>query len=56
MPDPTEDRTESGTAPPLDGDRDPPPPSVVVVLVILAAMILAVVMSALVWRVPPPKD
>lgn len=56
MDTPTEDRTESGTAPPLDRSSEAPPPSVVVVLVILAAMILAVVMSALIWRVPPPKD
>ena len=56
MDTPTEDRTTRITSPPMDGDRDPPPPSVAVVLVILAAMILAVVMSAIVWRVPPPKD
>ena len=50
----TEDRTESRTAPPVDA-RDPPI-GVEVVLVILAAMLLAVVMAAVVWRVPPPKD
>lgn len=54
--DPTKDRTESGTAPPLARDRDAPPPSVVVVLVILFAMLMAVAMAAVVWRVPPPKD
>lgn len=56
MDTPTEDRTARITSPPVDVSRDTPPPSVAVVLVILAAMALAVVMSVLVWRVPPPKD
>lgn len=50
----TESRTSHTIAPPVEvGD---PPPSVVVVLVILFALLLAIVMSALVWRIPPPKD
>lgn len=53
MPTP-EDRTTRITSPPVDVGGAPL--GVEVLLVILAALILAVVMSAIVWRIPPPKD
>lgn len=50
----TEARPPRIPSPPVDVGSAPL--GVVMVLVILFAMLLAVVVSALVWRVPPPKD